>query len=207
MMLSTLTWFQNDEDNGRGDASEGMRRYFPANGLSMTRLEHNGQSDNTAFVSPDEGMVSRAAESDHIFIYSMTLDPALELGDPADRGCVEIFDPHMFMRHVGAAVARHRWARPDTLIYDAVKYWACEHPPEEVWALPHRLTMHKHASFSLQCEYRLAVGTQANVFDFENIEGVIVHKDHVWPRLKLDPQEHRLKLRLGSLADCCGLLY
>ena len=206
MMWSTLTWFQNEEDPTRGDTSEGMRRYFPSNGLELTRLSHNGRPDNTRIVSPDEGTVYKAAQSDHIFIYSMTLAPTLAIGDPADRVCVEIFDPDAFKKRLGAAVARHRSARAENLIHHEVNYWASERPPEEVWALPDRLTMHKHEEFSGQQEYRLAVGTRANVFDFENIEGFIVHKDYRWPRLKLDPQAHRLKLRLGSLADCCRSL-
>ena len=43
------------------------------------------------------------------------------------------------------------------------------------------------------------------VFDFENIEGFVVHKDYRWPRLTLNPQAHRLKLRVGPLKDCCRL--
>ena len=41
MMWSTLTWFQNDEDANRGDESEGMRRYFPVNGLASVLTAKN----------------------------------------------------------------------------------------------------------------------------------------------------------------------
>ena len=205
VMWSTLTWFQNDEDAARGDASEGMRRYFPIKGLEITRLLHNGRPDNTKSLHPDEGMISKAKQSDHIFIYSMTLDQTLDLGGGTDRVAVEIFDPPTFLQHVRDAVAPHRSARPETLIHNDVKYWSPDNPPEEVWALPDRLTMHKHHDYSVQKEYRLAFGTRANVFDFENIEGFVVHKDYRWPRLTLDPQGHRMRLRIGPLTDCCRL--
>jgi hypothetical protein len=206
MQWSTLTWFQNHEDSTRRDAFEGTRRYFPIKGLEVHRSEHLGLPDNTNFLLPDHGMVSKALESNHIFIYSMTLNPALEIGNPADRTCVEIVDPHTFIHRLGAAVDRHRWARRGTLIYDEVKYWSSDRPPEEVWALPHMLTMHKHADFSSQREYRLAVGIRASVFDLKNIEGFMVHQDYRWPILTLDRQAHLKKLWIGSLTDCCRLL-
>lgn len=205
MMWSTLTWFQNDEDAARGDASEGMRRYFPIKGLEITRLQHDGRPDNTKSLHPDEGMISKAKQSDHIFIYSMTLDHTREIGDGANRVAVEIFDPPTFVRHVREAVERHRSARLETLIHNDVKYWSPDDPPEEVWALPDRLTMHKHHDYAAQREYRLAFGRRANVFDFENIEGFVVHKDYVWPRLTLEPQAHRMKLLIGPLKNCCRL--
>jgi hypothetical protein len=206
MQWSTLTWFQNEEDATRTDASEGMRRYFPVNGLEVTRLEHNGRLDGMKFFSPDEGFVSKAAQSNHIFIYSMTKDPTLPIGDLADRSCVKIFEPEKFVNRVRAAIARHRSARCDRLIHNEVKYWDPEHPPEEVWALPDRLTMHKHKDNAAQQEYRIAVGTRANVFDFENVEGFIVHRNWRWPTLRLDPQAHRMKLHMGPLSECCRLL-
>jgi hypothetical protein len=205
MMWSTLTWFQNDEDANRGDESEGMRRYFPVNGLDVNRIERGGRPDNASFVLPEHGMVSKAAQSDHIFIYSMTLDCTLAIGDPPDRACVEVFDPQQFVRRVRNGVRRHRKARAETLIYDTIHYWSPANPPEEVWALPHKLTMHKHEQYEPQREYRLSFGTRANAFDFENVECFLVDRNTRWPRLKLDPQGHRMKLYLGPLEDCCRL--
>lgn len=205
MMWSTLTWFQNHEDTDRGDECEGMRRYFPVNGLDVNRIERAGRPDKAAFVLPEHGMVSRAAQGHHIFIYSMTADSTLVIGDPSDRACVEIFDPQQFVRRVRDGVRRHRKARAETLIHDAVSYWSQENPPEEVWALPHRLTMHKREEYKRQGEYRFAFGVRADVFDFENVECFVADKDTRWPRVRLDPQAHRKKLHLGSLGDCCRL--
>jgi hypothetical protein len=102
-------------------------------------------------------------------------------------------------------VRRHRKARTETLIHNTVQYWSPTNPPEEVWALPDKLTMHKHEQYKPQREYRLAFGTRASVFDFENVECFIVDRNTRWPRLKLDPQGHRMKLSLGPLEDCCRL--
>ncbi len=206
MMWSTLTWFQNIEDIDRGDFSEGMHRYFPVKGLAVNRIERNGLPDNATFVLPEHGLVSKAAQSNHIFIYSLTHDSTLVIGCASDRECVEIFDTEHFVRGVRKAIAQHRSARAETFIHDTVTYWSPANPPEEVWALPDRLTMHKRNQYESQREYRLAFGTRANVFDYENVECFIVDENTHWPRLTLDPQVHRLKLRLGSLRDCCRLL-
>jgi hypothetical protein len=206
MMWSTLAWFQNEEDVQRGDRSEGSRRYFPVKGLEVNRLQRQGRIDNAHFTIPSHGIVSTAAQSSHIFIYSMTLDPTLALGDPSDRACVEIFNPATFVRRVRDAVKRQRKAQMETLIHHTVRYWASENPPENVWPLPHLLTMHKHEEHRRQCEFRLAFGIRANVFDFENVTCFVVEKDFQWPRLILDPSFHRKKVHLGALGDCCRLL-
>jgi hypothetical protein len=203
-MWSTLTWFQNEEDLHRGDESEGARRFFPVSGLEVNRVERDGKPDNANFVLPSHGLVSRAAQSNHIFIYSMTLDPSLTLGESVCE-CIEVFDPPRFLSRVRDGLKRHRKARPETLIHDVVRYWASSSPPEEVWALPDRLTMHKHRDYEAQREYRLAFGTRANVFDFENVECFVLDNQVRWPRIVLDPQVHRLKLRLGNLEDCCRI--
>jgi hypothetical protein len=72
--------------------------------------------------------------------------------------------------------------------------------------VPHGLTMHKHEDYKPQSEYRLAFGTRTNVFDFDHVDCFVVHKNYRWPRLTVDPQAHRMKLRLGPLGDCCRLL-
>jgi hypothetical protein len=66
--------------------------------------------------------------------------------------------------------------------------------------------VHKHKEHESQCEYRFAFGTRANVFDFENVQCYVLEEDFQWPRLTLNTQSHRMKLRLGSLEDCCRLL-
>jgi hypothetical protein len=206
MMWSTLTWFQNEEHAARGDGLEGTRTYFPVTGVEVTRQERNGRPDHSTFTLPAHGLVSRAAQSNHIFIYSMTLDSTLKIDNASTRACVEVFDPHAFVQRVRDALKRHRTARAETLIHDSVRYWSPENPPEEVWALPDRLTMHKHEDFKRQSEYRLAFGTRADVFDFERVECFVTDSDVQSAKLSLEPQRHRLKLRVGSLRDCCQIL-
>src|SRR4051812_2620753 len=174
MMWSTLAWFQNLEEAGRGDAGEGRHTYFAVNGLEVNRTERDGRPDIARIVLPEHGFVSRAAQSHGIFVYSLTVEPTLQIGDPGDRSVVEIFDPAQFVRHVRAALP-WRWA--ETLIHDTVRYWSPANPPDAVWALPDRLTMHKRDDYAHQQEYRLAFGIWKSVFDFENVELFIVEKD------------------------------
>jgi hypothetical protein len=207
MMWSTLAWFQNLEEVERGDDCEGRHTYFPINGLEFNRIERAGRPDNARIVLPEHGFVSRAAETHHIFVYSLTVESTLEIGDAADRSCVTIFDVPQFVRRIREALPRHSKARVETLIHGRVQYWSPASPPEAVWALPHMLTTHKRKDYEHQKEYRLAFGIRASVFDFENVECFIVNKDTRWPRSRLDEQAHRMKVRLGGLQDCCRLLW
>ena len=63
--------------------------------------------------------------------------------------------------------------------------------------------MHKHKSHRDDREYRFAFGTRSDVFDFENVFGLVVPPGYVFPRIELDPQAHRMTLYLGNLTDCC----
>ena len=192
-------------DPTRGDPHEGSHRYFPVAGLELTRRERNGQPDHAVFPLPGHGSQIKAFKCHHIFIYSTTLNPTLAIGDAASRTCVEIFDPEIFFRRIGNWVAAHRKARLDRLVHGEVRYWSPEDPPGSIWAFPHLLTMHKHEFHAHEREYRFAFGTRADVFDFENVFGLIVPPAYVFPRIELHPQAHRMKLHVGSLTDCCRL--
>lgn len=206
MVWSTLTYFQHALDLTRGDPFDGNLRYFPAEGLTFTRTEREGRPNHAELALAAHGSQFMAKQSHHIFVYSTTLNSQLAIGDAADRVCVEIFEPATFLEYIRRAVERHCKAHIQTLIHDRVRYWSPEKPPSEVWALPHRLTMSKHQGYAQDQEYRFAFGTRRDVFDFENVTGLIVPEGYEFPRLELEPQEHRMKLMLGSLADCCRLV-
>ena len=122
MMWSTLTYFQHELDPTRGDPFEGSLRYFPAEGLKITRTERDGRRDHAAFTLAAHGNQFMVTQSHHVFIYSTTVDSRLAIGDAADRACVEIFDTATFLQRLRHAVARHRKARTETLIHDQVCY-------------------------------------------------------------------------------------
>lgn len=206
MMWSTLRWFQNEEHPDRGDEFEGTHRHFPEDGLRLTRREHLGRPDSTAMLLPDEGIHSAARKAHHIFIYSMTLDQTVSIGDDPTMVRVEIFDPQKLIELLSKTLQRHPKARASTLIYDTVDYWSTTDEIGPTYALPHLITMRKQKRFEGQREYRFAFGIRANVFDFENVDYQTRHKDYRDVRERLDPQRHRLKLRLGPLQDCCRLL-
>ncbi|MEX2273699.1 MAG: hypothetical protein WD690_19695 [Vicinamibacterales bacterium] len=205
VMFSTLAWFQNYEDEQRGDRFEGTRKYFPVGGLEVTRTERDGKAHPpVSFKAPGESLQSRAKGHNHIFIYSTSLQSDLTF-DGADA-CVEIYDPVKFATRLQAALKRHRSVRSETLIHDQVKYYDFEAPPDNVWALPHLLALHKHRAFSSQHEYRFAFGIRRNVFNFEHVDCFVVRDDETFPIRKLESAHHRKVIRIGPLADCCRIV-
>jgi hypothetical protein len=205
LMFSTLAWFQNYEDNQRGDRFEGTRKYFPVGGLDVTRTERDGRPHPpVSFKSPTESLQSRATGHNHIFIYSTSVQSGLAF-DGADA-CVEIYDPAKFVTRLRSALQTHSSAKAETLIHDEVKYYAFETPPDNVWALPHLLVMHKHDGFLDQSEYRFAFGIRRNVFNLEHVDCFIVRDGETFPIVKLEPAHHRKTIKIGSLADCCRLM-
>jgi hypothetical protein len=205
IMFSTLTWFQNYEDDQRGDRFEGTRKYFPVGGLEVTRTERDGKVHApVSFKAPTDSLQSRARAHNHIFIYSTSLKNGLVFDD-ADA-CVEIYDAVTFTERLRTALKSHRSAKADTLIHDEVKYYDFEAPPDNVWALPHLLALHKHRSFAVQHEYRFAFGIRRNVFNFEHVDCFIVRDGETFPIRRLEAARHRKVIRIGSLADCCKIV-
>ena len=90
------------------------------------------------------------------------------------------------------------------MIHDRVSYYATTSPVGTTYALPDRIVFHKHEAFSDQHEYRFAFGTQDDVFDFQRVQ-YSLRSAGSQPR-NLNASDHRLKVRIGSLADCCRLL-
>jgi hypothetical protein len=205
LMFSSLAWFQNYEDDQRGDRFEGTRKYFPVGGLEVTRTERGGTPHPpVSFKASTESLQSRARGHNHIFIYSTSLQSGLAF-DGADA-CVKIFDPVTFVTRLRSALRTHRSAKTETLIHDEVKYYTFEAPPDNVWALPHLLTMRKHNGFLGQSEYRFAFGIRRNVFNLEHVDCFIVREGETLPILKLEAAHHCKIISTGSLADCCRLM-
>jgi len=87
-----------------------------------------------------------------------------------------------------------------------VKYYDFSDPPDNVWALPHLLAMHKQSGFLAQREYRFAFGIRRNVFNFEHVDCFVVREGETSPISSLDAAQHRKVIRTGGLADCCRLM-
>src|SRR5437763_1423272 len=98
-MFSSLAWFQETEDPARGDEFEGTRRYFPINGLEITKVN----DPPATFVERDYSFHSVARYSDQIFIYSTSrrhsADVKTKFAGPEKRemACVEIYDSDRFI--------------------------------------------------------------------------------------------------------------
>lgn len=205
LMFSTLAWFQNYEDEERGDRFEGTRKYFPVGGLDVTRTERDGEAHPpVSFKVPNESLQSRAKGHNHIFIYSTSMQSGLAF-DGADA-CVEIYGAVKFLERLRSTLQTHASARAETLIHDEVKYYDFGAPPDNVWALPHLLAMHKHNTFAGQREYRFAFGIRRNVFNLEHVDCFVVREGETFPIAPLKAAHHRKVIRTSSLADCCRLI-
>jgi hypothetical protein len=206
MMWSTLAWFQYQEDPDRGDALEGTRRYFPAPGLRVTRVEPDGRPGNREMLLPNHGLQLRARRHRHIFIYSTTTDPGLDMGDVETRARVKIFNPSVLLARLREVLKAHPRAKPATLLHDSVQYWAADYELDTEHSLPHRLVLLKHESYRHQREYRFAFGIRNDVFDFDHVDSLVSGSNHVLEAgYHPGDQGHRLKLRLGALHDCCQI--
>lgn len=120
--------------------------------------------------------------------------------------CVEMFDPVKFVGRLHSTLQTHLSAKAETLIHDEVKYYDFEAPPDNVWALPHLLTLHKHNGFSGQREYRFAFGIRRTVFNLEHVDCFIVREGETFPIPKLETAHHRKVIKTGSLVDCCRMI-
>jgi hypothetical protein len=208
LMFSTLAWFQNleDEQRQRGDPREGSREYAPARGLRVTRTRHNpdGTASIDTFTMP-KAYRATSARRDNIFIYSTALRPGLSIADEGTNGCVEIYDPAKFLARLRGTLRRLPRAKVPTLIYDSVRYYSTEDPPDTEHELPDRVVMRKHEWFREQHEYRFAFGTRIDAFDFGRMTHALAEHGQADEHQRLDPAKHRWLIRMGLLVDCCRI--
>ena len=194
VLFRSLSFFLACEHDGRGDDLEGTRAYEPATGLEITKQTGEKFRMQGSFRSSIK-------EPDKLFIYStstqLNKDLALKFESNA---CVEIADIDTFVARLRTALRRKPQAKPKTLIHGKVTYYRTENPPEEVWALPERIVMHKPGRFADQCEYRFAFSTKADAFEFENVNLTLV----TGRPARLPPGSYPyMLLKLGEMSDCC----
>ena len=198
LMFSTLSWFKQLEDKQRGDRLEGTHVHRPEDGLEIIVEQKRTLSQHS--------LRSDVAGQDYILIYSTSLQRLDNFYAMGENVCVEIHNPAKFKSRL--KVRLHRWPpiAKTPLIHDRVRYYATEDPPGTTYALPDRIVMHKHEDFRDQHEYRFAFGTRSDVFDYERVRWTLQSGDTVASRGELNESDHRLKIWIGSLTDCCRLL-
>jgi hypothetical protein len=196
VMFRSLSYFLACEHDERGDDLEGTRSYEPATGLEITK--QTGEK-----VRMQGSFRSSVREPDKLFIYSTStlLSANLALKFQADT-CVEIADIGTFVARLKTALRRRPRAKLKTLIHGKVTYYRTENPPEEVWALPDMIVMHKPQRFADQCEYRFAFSTKADAFEFENVNLTLVQGQ---PAKLATAAYPAMLLKLGPMSDCCRI--
>jgi len=196
VMFRSLSYFLACEHDDRGDDLEGTRNYEPTTGLEITK--QTGEK-----VRMRGSFRSSVKDPDKLFIYSTStlLSADLARKFQADA-CVEITDIGTFVARLKTALRRRPHAKLKTLIHGKVKYYNTENSPEEVWALPDLIVMHKPRKFSDQCEYRFAISTKADAFKFENVNLAVVQRQPA--RLPIATYPSML-LKLGPMNDICRI--
>jgi len=207
--FSSLSWFldfEDNEDEERGDAFEGRRKYFPVNGITVTK-QHE-----PPFTIPDGSFQSAARDRDSIFVLSTSVELSQALAEKFRRpehvemACVEICDPIAFAARLEASLKKRSPIQHLTFFYDRVTYYSFEDDPNPIWALPHRLVMHKQKRFDDQKEYRFTFGTKKQAFKPYRIEAVIEQEGFRRPKPRLDPKKHCTDLVLGPMAGICRVV-
>lgn len=82
VVFSSLAWFQNYEDEERGDRFEGAHKYFPLNGLEVTRVARDGQSHVPVKMTlPSDSLHSKARGRDRQYEYRFAFGTKREVFD------------------------------------------------------------------------------------------------------------------------------
>jgi len=196
VLFRSLSYFLACEHDERGDDLEGARIYKPATGLEITKQTGERLRWQGSFRSS-------VKEPDKVFIFSTStlLSADLARNFQADA-CVEIADVGTFVARLRTALRRKPRAKLNTLIHGKVTYYRTENPPEEVWALPRRIVMHKPQRFAYQSEYRFAFSIKTNAFDFENVDLALVRGNLHRVQKASYPS---ILLKLGPMSDCCRI--
>lgn len=196
VLFRSLSFFLACEQDQRGDKLEGIREYKPLAGLEITK--QTGERFNL----PGSFRPSvKYPERIFVFSTSMLLSADLALAFQCDA-CVEIMDRSKFITRLRTALRREPRVKLRTLIHGNVTYYDPPNPPEEVWALPDRIVMHKSVSFENQKEYRFAFSTKADAWAFENVSLTI----HRGKETKCQNAEYpKILLKLGPMSDYARL--
>jgi hypothetical protein len=192
LLFRSLSFFLACEQEQRGDKLEGIREYEPVAGLEITRQTGERFTLSGAFRSS-------VKYPDRIFVFStsMLLSADLAVAFQCDA-CVEIMDISKFVARLKTALRREPRVKLRTLIHDNVTYYDPRDPPEEVWALPDRIAMHKSVAFENQKEYRFAFSTKADAWGFENVNVAIYRGEET----KFQNVEYpKMLLKLGPMKD------
>jgi len=163
LLFRSLSYFRDYEDAGvRGDPNEGTRVHSPTGGLKITKV-----ATGEELTLPHR--FESTANEDDIFVccFSTAFDPVLAKRFSADV-CVEIKDTSALIARIRNALALRSSVKNKLLAFGPVKYYEHTDQPIIDWALPERIALSKHISFSWQQEYRIAFSVNG-AFDVENV--------------------------------------
>lgn len=195
LMMQPLSHFRGREADGvRGDPRDGVLTYAPKDGLVMNM-------EDGRIITLEGGSFHSSVKQNDIFVYCMSNQLSEALAEKFGRFCVEIPDPEVLVRRMGARA--HPGSKLDygQIVCGKVDYREHSREPWADWALPERLVLIKPVDFAWQDEFRIAVGTR-EAMNVENV-GLVIQTGPAVP--VFEPVPAPIFLRVGTLRDLVTL--
>jgi len=191
ILFRSLAYFRDyEERTARGDRNEGTARFRPEGGLVI-----NNQTQGKTFALANHSFESSASAKD-ILVFCVSRSRTDQMKDEFKAvACVEIREIKTFCDRIKAALPATA-----TFMGRKVDYYQETDGGDPRWALPEKITLSKLKGYAWQNEYRFLFSL-TDALDFEKVQTLLVHDDHVRVANPSEHQEHFLNV--GSLRDIC----
>lgn len=193
LFFNSLSYFSAYEDNQvRGDTSEGSLIYAPENGLEVNNLTQG------ISILISNGIFKSKVKYDDIFVFCMSRTFSNKIWQAFHAVvCIEVIDKRNFL-------SRARLAAEDAgnaAHIGAVRYYPPSSVPKQIWALPEKVCMSKTKAFDWQDEYRIAFG-KPEAFALHNVDLSITSVKHDHSVQPIEVPKHTI-LDLGNIERIC----
>jgi len=187
----TLAYYRDYEDQEvRGDHSEGTSVYRPASGLEIQNHTQRNKS-----VHPDSAFESEV-KAGEIFVFCLSKSDTSRIREGFRAvACVEINNVPEFCRLVeGALAGAFFGGRPGhERVGHHVQYYLPGEPPEARWACPDLIACSKFDDYRWQDEFRLLFSF-TDALRFENVQLRIVKGNPSRPPDPLQHHDHTIRV-------------
>ena len=199
ILFRSLSYFQNYEDNARGDEFEGTRRHRPKDGLTITL------SDTEEKIVLPHTLEASVNNTDDIFVFCLSEIYSENLALKFNANAyIEILNPGRFIGGIRQALQRRPSIKNKTPIHGKVKYYTLDEDVITDWALPEKIAMSKLIHYSPQNEYRIAYSLN-NAFEVGNTQLRLGEfKDENLQVSKIYPEQ---PLKIGCIDRICKVHY
>ncbi|PTQ86881.1 hypothetical protein [Nitrosomonas ureae] len=196
ILFRNLTYFRQYEGIIRGDVYESIFRHSPQNETVFNILT-NGKKIvlKTSFL--------HSTDSEQIYAYCLSEQLSKNLMvEFKSNACIEIFNPHEFIRRVRFAVMRLISVHSNGLLAQPVIYYDAVNVPDFDYNDPKKIIFAKENSYAWQNEYRLCFGKK-RAFKFKQEFTLKMYDPHI-EAMKGVCKDKIIKI--GNLKDIARLI-